>query len=179
MCPGGVIGISMNNGFPGSYSRNGDCVIANRLVKPTDLGGPDFGKPVVVNSDNTYSDVARFIAAGGAMTAALFAGVAVREVKQATAYSAAATGNYAPGQPCDVIQRGSCVVTCNVGTPVANGPVYLRIAANGAIPAGVIGGFEAAADGGNSVLLTNCQWSTGVKDANGVAEITILQRLAA
>ena len=179
MCPGGVIGISMNNGFPGSYSRNGDCVIANRLVKSTDAGGPDFGKAVVLNSDNTYTDVARFIAAGGNMTAALFAGVAVREVKQATAYAAAATGNYAPGQPCDALQRGSIVVTCNVGAPSAGGAVYLRITTNGAIPAGVVGGFEAAADGGNTVALTNCQWSTGVKDANGVAEITILQRLAA
>lgn len=179
MCPGGVIGISMNNGFPGSYSRNGDCVIANRLVKPTDLTGPDFGEAVVLNDDNTYTGVKAFITAGGAMTAAKFAGVAVREVKQATAYAAAAVGNYGAGQPCDVLQRGSIVVTCNVGTPKSGATVYLRIAANGAIPAGIVGGYEAAADGGNTVALTNVQWSTGVKDANGVAEITILQRLAA
>jgi len=179
MCPGGVIGISMMNGFPGSFSRNGSCIIANRLVKPTDANGPNFGNPVVLNADNTYTDVATFIAAAGVMTAAKLAGIAVREVKQATAYAAAAVGNYAPGQPCDVLQQGSIVVTCNVGNPAAGGAVYLRIAANGAIPAGVVGGFEAAADGANTVALTNVQWSTGVKDANGVAEITILQRLAA
>jgi hypothetical protein len=171
----------MNLGYPGSYSRNGDCIIAARLVRSTDAAGPKFGAGVILNADNTYTDVANFIAAplSGSMTAAKFCGIAVREVKSATTYSPApTTGSYLPGQTCDVLERGSAVVTCFNGTPTAGGAVYLRTALNGAIPAGVVGGFEAAADGGNSVLLTNAVWTTGAIDGNYVAELTILSRLA-
>ena len=109
-------------------------------------------------------------------TFAQFAGVAAREVKQSTDYFAA-QGEYLPGQPCDVIERGSVTVTCNVGTPVAGGAVYVRIAANAGIPTGVVGGFEAAADGTNTIQLTNVMWKTGKIDANKVAEVTILTRV--
>ena len=42
----------------------------------------------------------------------------------------------------------------------------------------VIGGFEAAADTGKNVELTNAQWK-GSADANGVAEMRILTILNA
>lgn len=106
---------------------------------------------------------------------AQFAGIAVREVKQSTQYFTQ-EGEYSPGQPCDVLERGSATVYCNHGTPTARGSVYLRIAANGAIPNGVIGGLEAAADGINTIPITNVQWKTGYLDANNVAELTILTR---
>ncbi len=80
--PIGTIGTSMNYGYPGSFARNGDCVIMPRPVKSTDSVGPSFGDPVVLNTDNTYS---KFGASG---TFATFAGVAVREVKQASVYTA-------------------------------------------------------------------------------------------
>jgi len=176
--PGSAIGTQMNIGFPGSYSRNGDCIIANRLVKSADAAGPKFGAGVVLNTDNTYSDIAAWIAAGGTLTAAVFAGVAVREVQQSTTYVTQSAGQYSPGNACDALERGSAVVNCLVGTPTAGGAVYMRKTLNGAIPAGIVGGFEAAADGGNTVQLTNCQWTTGAKDANNVAELTILTRIA-
>ena len=109
-------------------------------------------------------------------TFAQFAGVAVREVKQSTVYFGGGTAQYNPGDPCDVIQVGSVIVTCNVGTPVATGKVYIRIALNGAIPNGVIGGFEAAADGTNTIQITNAQWKTGLMDSNNSAELTLLTR---
>jgi hypothetical protein len=108
---------------------------------------------------------------------AQFAGVGVREVKQGVNYTGNGQGTYAPGEAADVIGRGTVIVTCNVGTPTAGGPVYLRIIANGAIPLGIVGGFEAAADGTNTVLLTNAKWSTGRIDANKSAEVTILSRI--
>jgi hypothetical protein len=166
---GKAIGISMNLGYPGSFARNGDCVIMNRIVKLTDSAGPAFGDPVILNTDNTYS---KFVATG---TLAAFAGVAVREVKQPTDYYDA-SGVYEPGQPADVIERGAVSVVCRVGTPTAGGKVYVRIVANESIPAGVVGGFEAAADSTNTIELTNCRWATGLKDANNVAELTILSR---
>lgn len=167
--PGSVIGKSMNYGYPGTVSRSRDAVISNRVVKSTDSVGIAFGEPAILNSDNSYS---RF---GSTGTAALFAGVAVREVKQSTDYFSA-NGTYAPGQPCDVLSRGTISVVCNVGTPTAGGAVYVRVAANAGIPTGVVGGFEAAADGANTVLLTGVKWTTGKIDANKVAEITLTQR---
>jgi hypothetical protein len=167
--PGTTVGKSMNLGYPGNISRSADAIIENRIVRPADVANINFGDPVILNSDNTYS------AFGAAGTAATFAGIAVREVKQTTDYINS-QGYYTPGQPCDVAHRGSLTVKCNVGTPSAGGSVYVRTVANGAIPAGVVGGFEAAADGTNSIKLNNVQWRTGKIDANKVAEVTILSR---
>lgn len=168
--PGKVIGKSLNLGYPGNISRSVDAIIDNRVVKPTDTDNINFGDPVVLNDDNTYS---KFGATG---TADTFGGIAIREVKQTTDYFNA-QGFYSPGQPCDVATRGTLTVKCNVGTPKAGGAVYIRIATNAAIPDGVIGGFEAAADGTNTVEIPNLKWTTGKLDANKVAEVTILTRV--
>lgn len=168
--PGQSIGKTFNYGYPGSFSRNGDCVIANRVLKSTDTDNINFGGPVVLNSDNTVSAL---LASG---TAAAFAGVAVREVKQADQYSAQTALAYKPGQPVDYITRGSVMVTVNAGTPTAGGSVYIRVAA--AAAGKPIGGFEAAADSTNTILLTNAEFTTGYKDTNNIAEITLLNRQA-
>lgn len=105
-----------------------------------------------------------------------FAGIAVREVKTNLTYVTNASGYYEPGKPCDVLERGSATIQVNNGTPTANGNVYVRIATNASIPNGVIGGFEAAADGVNTVLLSNVKFKTGLIDANNVAEVTLLTR---
>lgn len=118
-------------------------------------------------------------AVGAAVTTynnfAQFAGVAVREIKQSTAYFTS-QGEYDPGQPCDVLERGSVTVYCNNGTPKARGTVYIRIAANVAFPNAPVGGFEADADGTNTIQITNAQWKTGNLDSNNVAELTLLTR---
>lgn len=107
-----------------------------------------------------------------------FAGVAIREVQQATSYFPGTGGTYQPGMPCDVIERGTVTVACNYGTPTAGGPVYCRTVLNTAnVPNGVVGGFEAAPDPtttSNSFLVTNAQWTTGTVGVNGNAEITLL-----
>jgi hypothetical protein len=166
-----TIGKTLQIGYPGSFSRNADCIIASRAIKATDSVGPAFGDPVILNTDNTYSKF------GAGNTAVQFAGVAVREVKQSVDYYNPA-GRYLPGEPADTILRGAVCIKINNGTPTAGGTVYIRIAANGAIPAGVVGGFEAVADGANTITLTNAVFSTGSIDSNNVAEITILTRKA-
>lgn len=174
--PGSAIGIELNLGYPGSVSRSIDTIITPRPIKSNVTGGEEtepsilFGEPVILNDDNTYS---RFGASG---TAAAFAGIAAREVKQATSYYSAC-GSYLPGEVADVIERGSVTVLCNVGTPKAGGKVYIRTAANASIPNGVIGQFEAEADGTNTIEITNARWKTGKKDGNNVAELTILTRV--
>lgn len=182
--PGKAIGIQMNVGFPGTFARNADCIIASRMVKNvTGDSGPSFGDPCVLNTDNTYQSVADFIAAGrtaGSFTAALFAGVAAREVKTYQSYSAnmPQIGGYAINQLADVIERGTVAVVCNVGSPTAGGAVYVRITANSGVAGSVVGGFEFRADddSGKCILLTNCKWATGLIDSNKVAELAILTR---
>lgn len=173
--PGRAIGIELNLGYPGTVSRSVDSIITPKIVKSTIEGNKEteppilFGEPAVLNSDNTYS---RFGADG---TADTFAGIAVREVKQAIDYYAG-SGSYLPNEVCDILNRGSVTVFCNNGTPTAGGKVYIRNKENPAIPAGVVGQFEAEADGTNTVEIPNLKWTTGKKDSNNVAEVTVLTR---
>ena len=174
MAVGSVIGKTLNLGYPGTVSRSADAIIENRPVRSTDTTNINFGAAVVLNSDNTYSLF------GASNTAADFAGVAVREVKQSTDYLLSSQGGYyAPGQPCDVLERGSVTVTCTEGTPAAGGPVYIvTVAGSGAVSQ--VGDFVAtstpAGTGSTAVELTNAQWKTGNLDANNTAEITITSR---
>lgn len=171
-------------GFPGHVSRSGIRVIRARRVLASTANPIQFGAGVVINAaNNAYQSIADFIAGGGTFTAALFAGVAVAEVNTTTGYpytpGSPITGSYLQNEPAEVLEQGTGIlVQVNVGTPVSQGPVYVRKLANGSIPAGVVGGFEAAADGTNTVQLTNAVF-TGQVDSNGVAEIAILSPLAA
>lgn len=176
----------LNLGFIGQVTRLDDFVIASRPVLSTAAANINFGDPVVIiAASDSYQSVADFIVGGGTFTAAKFAGVAIREVKTNLSYTSLGNngtpqiGSYAANEQCEVIERSSVLVKINVGTPASQGGVYVRIALNGAIPAGVVGGFEAAADGANTILLTNVVFRTGVLDANGMAEITLLARVAA
>lgn len=174
--PGSAIGIELNLGYVGTISRSIDSIVTPRTLKSVITSGAEtqpavvFGEPVILNTDNTYT---RFGATG---TAATFAGIALREVKQATDYYAG-SGSYLPGEVMDVAERGTITVKCNVGTPTAGGKVYVRILVNAAIPLGVVGQFEAAPDSTNTVEITNARWKTGKLDSNKVAELTILTRV--
>ncbi|MFC3768370.1 hypothetical protein [Paenibacillus sp. GCM10012303] len=167
--PGSVIGKVLNLGYAGNVARSADAIITNRIVKTSDSANVEFGDPVLLNGDNTYSKF------GSTGTATNFAGIAVREVKQTSDYYNAQSF-YRPGEPCDVASRGTITVICRVGTPQAGGAVYVRIAANASIPGGVVGGFETAADGSNTVLIPGAKWTTGRIDANRVAEVTLIER---
>jgi hypothetical protein len=191
--PGTTIGTQMNQGFPGTYSRNGDCVITSRLVKSTDSAGPKFGAAVVLNQDatgGTYSDAAVSKANGNSpvMTQGAnfaFVGFAVREVftMLPTTFVAQpqlpAIQAYTPGQPCDVLERGAMSVVVKdpqAAGYVAGGSVFLRTVLNGAFPSAAVGDLETAADGGKTIALTNVYLTTGVVDANSVTEVTVLSR---
>jgi len=167
---GKTIGKSMNYGYAGNYARTPDDIVADRKLADASAAIP-FGAAVALKSDNTYTAV------GSTFTAADFAGIALRTVKQATSYQAQNVVSYQPGEMMSALQRGAATVVCNVGTPTAGGDVYVRILENASVPAGVVGGFEAQADSTNTIKLTNCKWTNGYKDANNVAEVTILTRV--
>lgn len=165
--PGTVIGIKMNNGYAGTYSRTADCIIQNRIAKAE----IEFGQAVILNSDNTWSPV------GTGTTAAQVAGIAVREVVQANTFNPQSNPDYLANDPCDVMVRGNCVVRCNRGTPTAGSAVYVRITDNSTTyPGTFVGGFEAEADASNTIQVPNIEWTTGVMDENNIAEVTVKTR---
>lgn len=183
--PGSVIGTVMGLGFLGQFARNGDYVVrGDRTVQSTDaaVNGPFFGQPCSFNSNGTVSSFPQLVINSGTPSMANFAGIAVREVKTMetfiqTGNSAPTVGQYYPGQACDLLKRGNIFVQFQAaasGVAAAGGAVYVRIALNGAYPAAVIGGFESAADGGNTIQLTNAQFFTGVIDSNNLVEIELL-----
>lgn len=162
---GQVIGKNMAHGYAGDYARQPDMIVDTHS-----LGGAaavQFGTPLVYDSNGNVT------AFGAGSTAADFVGIASREFKSATSYLSQSAGEYRPNEAVSVFKRGCINVLCKVGAPKLGGKVYVRTVANETIPTGVVGGFEAAADEGKTVELTNCQWR-GEKDANGVAEIRIL-----
>jgi hypothetical protein len=167
---GQAIGKTMPHGYAGSYSRQPDTIIDTHPLSGA-VNVP-FGGAVVVGTAGAAAPVS------GTSTAAQFLGVAVRETKSALDYLNQNEGAYAPGDAVPVIKRGCVNVKCQNGTPAYDGTVYVRVAANSSLPNAVIGGFEAAADSTNSVALTNAKWK-GAADANGVAEIRILETLHA
>ena len=157
------IGQTMNHGYAGSYARQPD-MIAN--THPA-------GDAIAFGAALQYDANGAVVPMGSGSTAENFVGVASREVKSALNYLDQDVGSYAQGEAVPVFMRGAINVKCSAGVPKLGGAVYVRIAANESIPTGVVGGFEAAADGANTVELTNCQWA-GTADANGIAELRIL-----
>ena len=159
-----VIGKEMPHGFAGCYARQPDMIVNTRPA-----GGD---APIVFGTPLKY-DGGAVVPMGAADTAALFVGIAGFEIKSALTYLDQSVGQYAVGEPVSVFQRGAINVKCNRGAPALGGAVYLRITANASYSTAPVGGLEAAADGANTVQLTNCQWA-GPSDANGVAELRIL-----
>lgn len=164
--PGKTIGIMMNVGYAGTQSRTADAIIQNRIAD----GAIAFGQAVVLTADNKWKLV------GTGTTAAQVAGIAVREAVQANTFNPQSNPDYLDGTPCDVIVRGNCTVKCQRGTPASGTAVYVRITKNDTYPDAVVGGFEATADGANTIQVDNIEWATGVMDANNMTEVTVKTR---
>lgn len=156
-----TIGLNMSHGFAGSYARQPDMI-----VNTAPLGGTaviPFGTPLVRGENGAVLPM------GTGNTGNQFIGVAGREVKSPAEFFSQNVGQYAPQEAVSVFQRGCINVKCQKGTPVIDGTVYVRITASGDYASG---GFEAEADGTNTVALSNAQWN-GPADSNGVAELRI------
>lgn len=71
-----------------------------------------------------------------------------------------------------VLKRGYILVSLG-GTAIAakNGKVYVRV--NGAAVGKPLGGFEAAADGTNTVAMPSSWYFTGGADAHGITELAV------
>lgn len=167
---GSTIGLTLGNGFAGSYARQPDIIINTRCN--ADTSDITFGRAVVIDS---LSGGVKLPATD--TTAAAFAGIATQQVQSAvTSFPGADNaGVYKPDAPVPVLQRGRINVICSNGTAKRYGKVYLRVVE---ADNKHIGDLEAAADGSNSVELTNCQWGS-TADSSGCAELVILYAINA
>lgn len=156
------IGVSMSHGFAGSYARQPDMI-----VNTAPLGGDvpvAFGTPLVRGQNGAVLPM------GAGNTGGQFIGVAGQEVKTTAELLKQDMGAYSPEEAVSLFQRGCINVLCQNGTPAADAPVYVRVVAASTF---VVGGFEAVADGTNSVEIPNARWA-GPADANNVAELRLL-----
>lgn len=174
----------------GSISQTDFPLVSARQVKSTDTKNIAFGELFVLNADNTYSSVAQFIANGGVLAADTPLGIAKDAVETNAYYPLKGgtnmpAGQYEPGMMVNGLTRGTITVQVNNGNPAGAGQaVYVRVALNGAIPAGVIGGIEAVADGANTVQVSNIVFKTGVASTDPntgakAAQVVILERKVA
>lgn len=166
---GSVIQLSMNFGFPGSYARMPDDIVIAKPVSTTSDSIP-FGYAVKLLGDNTFAK------GDATLTAANFAGIAVREVRQAVTLIAD-QGEYAVSTPCDVLARGNTVIKLARGTATAGAAVLFRIAADEDVAGSKVGDFEAGtATSGKTIALPGVFFTTGEADANGIIEVSITSR---
>ena len=156
-----TIGLNMSHGFSGSYARQPDMIVNTAPLGGT--GSIPFGTPLVRGENGVVLPM------GTGNTGNQFIGVAGREVKSPAEFFNQNAGQYAPEEPVSVFQRGCINVKCQKGSPSIDGTVYVRVAASSNY---VVGGFEAEADGTNTVALVNAQWN-GTADNRGVAELRI------
>ena len=142
------------------------------IVETRPAGGTaniPFGAPLVYDSSKNV------VQAGADFTAATFAGVAGSEIKSVFSYLDQRAGQYAPGEPVSVFQRGSINVKA-YGAPALGGTVYVRTAASETYTTEPVGAFTATNESSSTVALTNCRWG-GPADANGIVELVILTKL--
>ena len=162
---GSVIQLAMNFGYPGSYSRMPDDVVANKPVD-SDSAAIPFGAAVRLTTGN------KFTLGDASLTADNFAGIAVREVKQAITLNAD-QGSYAALDPCDVLLRGNTVIKLARGSATAGGAVLFRIADGSATKAknSYVGPIAA----GNIVVIGDTSYTCG----DGTGGTTTAAKIAA
>lgn len=157
-----TIGSSLGHGFAGNVAQNPDIVVGTLIV--AEGSAPIyFGDPVQLTADGKISVV------DATLNAANFVGVASSEIRSAITVDSL-DGVYRENDLASICKRGVISVICQDGSPVKGGKVYVRIAN---APAGKkIGGFEAAADGANTVELPNAVWYSD-KDSDGVTALRL------
>lgn len=169
--PAGKIGTKLNLGYEGAYSRTPDAIIMSRLVSMAMAQDQVlFGRALILTDEGTYQVL------DSATDVDKFVGISVREVRQATNFYDQSEAGYQKGEYCPALERGNLVVKCRNGVPAIHGKVYVRVDAEGVIPGTVIGGFEAQADGANSVVIPNAKWVNPGVDGNGMAEVCLVER---
>lgn len=158
----------MPAGIPGALSRTGNAYVVEPGVLLAGSAPSAYGLPVAVDAAT-----GRFRAIAAGDSAASVYGFLVRPfptqggdgINTGLGVSAAPTS----GQ-CDVLKLGYMSVAVKNGTPSKGSAVYVRVAANAALPNTAVGDIEAVADAANTVEVANAYF-TGAADSSGNAEI--------
>ena len=157
---------SFMRGWAGAVSRSKDDVIVS--LKNIDPEPIAFGAPVFLGTNN---GVVNF--EGGVSTSNKFVGFAVRVPdKTPDAYPSGQDvidpeGEYAPGEPVDVLVRGSVSVPVRTSSAKMGDKLYVRVA-DGML-------VSAAGESGTTVELPNVT-VRGTRDSHGYCEVTVTKR---
>lgn len=171
--PQNSFGFRMGAGFQGDVNRSHPASIEPNL---NDAVAPvlSAGLACLVNA---AKNGVRQVAPGDTAVTKLY-GVAVRayplqDTGTSNAYGATGQGSEAlpAGQAIDVLRFGYINVPIN-GAPGKGDPVFVWVAASAGVH--TQGGFEAAANGGNTAAVTNAVFN-GAPDSNGIGEIVVSQ----
>lgn len=181
-----VIQFRMNQGWAGDITRTHPSPVLPKQADPTNpptLPGQGVifdatsGKVrKIITADSTSGQASGTYPYTGVSGSISLDGVTVREfpIQQQTTsanFGAVAIGNQSlPSSfPLGIITSGSIIVTLPTSaTPLPGGPVYIWN--NTTSGSHVQGSFESAYSIGNTVLVANAKWLSGV-DANGNAEL--------
>lgn len=155
----------MPAGIPGTLSRSAaQSTVETVEITPAGSGNAPTSYGVGTLIDANTGQL-RLPAAGDAA----ITGVLVRPFPTNSSQDPLGTSTPPAKGPCDRLKRGYVSVLLSGATqPVKDGAVYCRI--QNAAAGKFVGGFEAAADGGNTVAVANAYF-TGPADASGNVEI--------
>lgn len=156
-------------GWPGAVSRSRDDVIVS--LKNADQNPVAFGAPVFLKASS--AGVVNFTA--GTTTSEQFAGFAVRVPdKTPDAYpdalgagTASDRGAFRPGDPVDVLVRGSVIVPIATTSARIGDKVYVRLSDGKLV--------TAAGDSGTTAELPGVT-VRGARDSGGCCEVTVTKR---
>lgn len=154
----------MPAGIPGNISRPNVATTVLPIQLSIAAAFASYGIPLAVESGTQR---ARPITAGD--TAASVFGMLVRPFPYTGGTVLGVSAPPSTGGTFDSMTKGFMSVKVNGATvPVKGGLVYVRTAAGTGT---IIGGIEAAADGGNTFVMTNAYFTGGV-DSTGNSEIS-------
>lgn len=158
----------MPAGIPGDVNRAEEAIIEPQVITPAGSANAPatFGTGIVI--DATTGQVRLPVSADTGIYGFLVRPFPTQEGTQTPALG---TGIVPSQGACDILKRGYMTVLLQNTTPaIKGGKVYVRTAAaSGSL---VLGGVEAAAVAGDTVVLTNAYF-VGPADSNGITEIAI------
>ncbi len=165
----------MGAGFPGDINRTHPFSVLPGLMNETDPIRL-YGDPAIAVA---HADGVQFRGFKAGDTRTVIDGILVRSYP---IQQLATTGTNQPigaaaaptSGVIDVLEDGFIMVKCNdfAANPPSRGAlVTVRIAATAGNK--IQGGLHAAADGANTLTITNARWNGGA-DANGIAELRLL-----
>lgn len=150
----------MPSGIPGDSSRPSQSTIEPGILNSA-LPFPTYGVPGKVVSGKFVP-----IASGDAAT--VIYGLLVRPFPTNSSTDGVGVATPPTSGVCDIMRRGYMTVKLNAGTAALGGVVYVRVGA--ATADKPIGGYEAAADSTNTVIMAGASFMSAA-DASGNVEI--------